>query len=136
MAEELLKRIDSQNFEAQSAGASCEGLHPCAVEVMKEIGIDLGKKTPRLLQAIPEAQFDYIITLDDTTGRRFQNFQHAETIHWKIDDPLVRSKDAAEQLRRFRAVRDQLAQRLRLFVIVNVRAPVSAPTPRGLSVAR
>jgi protein-tyrosine-phosphatase len=126
MAEALLERIDLQNFEVQSAGASSGRLHPLTVEIMKEIGIDLDKKVPRSMQAVSDARFDYVITLDDTTAKLNPRFQGAETIHWKIDDPIARSKDPEEQLRHFRMVRDQIAQRLRLFVIVHVRPQQAA----------
>lgn len=136
MAEALLERIDSQNFEAQSAGTSCGRLHPCAVEVMNEIGIDLRAKTPRPVQALSDAEFDYVIALDDSAAGRCRDFQFAETVHWKIDDPIARSKSPQQQLREFRMVRDQIAQRLRLFVIVHVRPQnVSVPTTQMASAA-
>jgi protein-tyrosine-phosphatase len=103
---------------------------------MKEIGIHLGEKMPRPMEAVSETHFDYIISLDDTTAQRFRNSHHAETIHWKIDDPLAGTKDAEDQLRKFRAVRDQIAQRLRLFVIVNGRSQdFSATTAKTLAAA-
>lgn len=49
-------------------------------------------------------------------------FQGAETIHWRVDDLVHSSNDPEKQLRAFRTVRDQIAQRLRLFVIVHVRS--------------
>ena len=44
MAEALLTMLDSVHFEAASAGVQRGGMHPFAVEVMKEIGIDLRGK--------------------------------------------------------------------------------------------
>jgi arsenate reductase (thioredoxin) len=133
MAEALLDRIDSQNFEVQSAGISCAPVHSLTVEIMKEIGIDLGKKIPRSVQTLQDARFDYAITLDDATAKLYPKFQGVETIHWKIDDPVARSKEPESQLRDFRMVRDQIAQRLRLFVIVHVRP--QAPLERTAAVA-
>jgi protein-tyrosine-phosphatase len=122
MAEALLGRIDAEHFEAQSAGITIEPPHPAAAQVMKEMSIDLGEKLPRQAQAFSEREFDYIITLDATSALNCRNYQHPEIIHWKIDDPIARSKNNPDlQLREFRIVRDQIAQRLRLFVIVNVR---------------
>ena len=121
MAEALLSRIDSENFEAASAGASRGPLHPFTVEVMKEIGIYLSQKTPQNVEDLRDDKFDYAITLDENSARVFRNFHRAETIHWKFDDPAATFNDPQRQLRAFRMVRDQISQRLRLFVTVHVR---------------
>jgi len=88
---------------------------------MNEVGIDLSAKTPRRVQELADERFDYVITLDDSTACTYRNSHHAETIHWKVDDPAAISNEPEKQLRAFRVVRDQIAQRLRLFVIVHVR---------------
>jgi protein-tyrosine-phosphatase len=90
---------------------------------MQEVGIDLSGKIPRRVQELADQKVDYVITLDEST-RTYPNSQHAETIHWKVDDPVAISSEPEKQLRAFRMVRDQIAQRLRLFVIVNVRPQV------------
>src|SRR5262245_15453344 len=127
MAEALLRRIDSEHFQAVSAGKSRGQLHPLTVEVMKEIGIDLNHKIAKPLEDIRDDEFDYVITLDETNGRLCRNFRRAETMHWKLDDPVAASKDPERQLRAFRMVRDQISQRLRLFVIVHVRPQTHSP---------
>ena len=130
IAEALLARIDSENFEARSAGTSRGGLHPLAVEVMNEVGIDLSGKIPRRVQELAEEKFDYVITLDENTARSYRSPQQTETIHWKVDDPVAMSGEPDKQLRAFRMVRDQIAQRLRLFVIVHVRTQVASAPPK------
>jgi protein-tyrosine-phosphatase len=90
---------------------------------MNEVGIDLSGKVPKRVQELSDEKFDYVITLDESAARN-PNSQHAETIHWKVDDPVAISSEPEKQLRAFRMVRDQIAQRLRLFVIVNVRPQV------------
>jgi hypothetical protein len=93
---------------------------------MNEIGIDLSQKIPKCMEELKDREFDYVITLDKSTSRL--TFQRAEAIHWKFDDPIVVSNDPERQLRSFRMVRDQIAQRLRLFTIVHVRLQTpSAP---------
>src|SRR5262249_41636456 len=57
IAEALLARIDSEHFEAISAGTSRGGLHPLAVEVMNEVGIDLSGKVPRFVQELGDEKF-------------------------------------------------------------------------------
>jgi arsenate reductase (thioredoxin) len=126
IAEALLNRIDSEHFEPASAGTSCGLMHPLAVEVMNEISIDLSSKTPRRVQELPDVRFDYVIALDERTARLYRNYRGVETIHWKFDDPAAMSTETDKQLRAFRMVRDQIAQRLRLFVIVHVKPELRA----------
>jgi protein-tyrosine-phosphatase len=124
LAEALLALIDSEHFEAISAGTSCGQMHPLAVEVMNEVGIDLSEKTPRHVQELAGERFDYVITFDEATARKYRDSPHTETIHWKVDNALAISNDPEKQLRAFRMVRDQISQRLRLFVIVHVRSRI------------
>jgi len=108
------------------------------VEVMNEIGIDLRTKSPKRLQEIGDGRFDYIITLDVNAAKFSPNSEHTEIIHWKVDDPVTMASDPEKQLRAFRMVRDQIAQRLRLFVIVHVRPqiPPSSPSTSSSIAAR
>src|SRR5262245_3784536 len=121
IAEALLHRIDSQHFEATSAGIAAGRIHTFAAAVMDELGIDLSNKTLQSVQEVAGQKLDYVITLGEKDCGHSHNFQGAETIHWKLADPTVGSEDTEKQLREFRIVRDQIAQRLRLFVIVHVR---------------
>lgn len=113
-------RIDSEHFQAVSASTSPAQLHSFTVKVMEEIGIDLSQNTPKHMKELDDNKFDYVITLDDNSARVCRNFQ-AETIHWRLDDPVGVSGDPERQLRAFRTVRDQISHRLRLFVIVHSR---------------
>jgi arsenate reductase len=129
MAEALLSRIDSEHFQATSACTSRSQLHPFTVEVLKEIGIDVSSKATRGLADLRDERFDFAITLDEkAAGQRIPN---AEVIRWKFDDPVALSSDPDKQLRAFRMVRDQISQRLRLFVIVEVRTQ-TIPAEVGL----
>jgi protein-tyrosine-phosphatase len=121
MAEALLIRIDSEHFEAVSAGTSPRPLHPYTVEVMKEVGIDLSQKTPKHMKDLKRSKFDYVITFDENSRRVHGNFQCAEEIHWQLDEPIVTSSDPERQLHAFRIVRNRISQRIRLFVIVSMR---------------
>ena len=134
MAEAMLRRLDSEHFKATSAGVTAGRMHPLTVEVLKEVGIDLGQKMPKSLQQIPDEEFDYVITLGEVAPSYQRKFSRAETVHWKFDRPSGRSIDPEKQLRQFRTVRDQILQRLRLFVLVHVRRQ-SPSRPAVLSMA-
>ena len=129
MAEAMLNWLDSEHFEATSAGTIYGELHPLTVEVMKEIGIDLGQKTPKSVNQLLSEDFDYVITLGRRALSCDRKFPCAEVVHWKFDDPRALD-DPERQLREFRIIRDQIVQRLRLFVLVQVRSQILSRPPR------
>ena len=133
MAEAILNRIGSEHFEATSAGIMCERLHPLIPEVLKEIGIDGEQKEPQLVQQLLEEKFHYVITMGERAPSYDRNFPGAEIAHWRFDHPVELSNDPQKQLREFRIVRDQILQRLRLFVLVHSRPQPGAP---GTSLSR
>ena len=128
----MLKWLDAQHFEARSAGEICGHLHPFTVKVLKEIGIDLGQKKPKSIQQVRNEEFDYGIRLGQHAPSYDWNFRCKELVHWKFDD-VDAADDWEKQLRQFRIVRDQILQRLRLFVLVHVRSQ-NPPKPAALSV--
>ena len=119
MAEALLRHIDSRNFVACSASIGGQHAHPLSVEVMKEIGIDLGPR--RSLDELRGQSFDLVITLDGTGARQNYSTLATETVYWKFENPLTVSENQQAQLRAFYSVRDQIAQRIRLLAIVHAR---------------
>ena len=128
MAEALLCLIDSANFEPCSAGISCQPVNPMAVEVMNEIGINLSHKSQTTLADVCHEVFDFVITLDEASAGVDHSLAARETVHWKFDNPIAVSNTEAQR-RAFRSVRDQIAQRLRLFAIVHVRPTRAERTP-------
>jgi len=130
MAEAMLRWIDSEHFETTSAGEIRGRVHPLSVEVLKEIGIDLERETRQSVQELPDAEFDYVITLGERAPSVHRNFGRAEIVHWRFDNPAA-SKDPERRLRDFRVARDQILQRLRLFVLVHAR-PLATPATLSL----
>ena len=134
MAEAILNWIDSEHFDATSAGTVCGRLHPLTLEVLEEIGIDVEQKALNSVQQLPDEEFHYVITLGERAPSYDRNFPRAEIVHWRFDHPIGLSNDPEKQLREFRIVRDQILQRLRLFVLVQVR-PQNSSRPAPLSKA-
>ena len=123
MAEALLRHIDSRNFAAFSANIAGQRANPISVEVMKEVGIDLG--FGKSVEELRGQSFDFVISLDETTAPKMrENFSvlARETIHWSFENPLTVSDKQPAQRRVFQSVRDQIAQRIRLLAIVHARA--------------
>src|SRR5262249_15351640 len=122
-----LQRIDSEHFEAASAAIDRGEMHPLTIEVMNEIGINLEHKVPTSLNDLKNKNFDFVITLSEHAKNHCPIFPGSEQVHWLVEDPMVPS-DPVKQQRAFRTVRDQIAQRLNLFVLVQVRKTPSLTT--------
>ena len=117
MAEGLLRRAAGNRFEVSSAGTAPKGLHPKSVEVMKEIGIDISNHTSKDVAVFAKQAFDYVIAVCDRARQQCPVFPGAEAIHWGFDDPAEAPAD--RQLQVFRQVRDQIRQRINLFLLSN-----------------
>jgi arsenate reductase len=115
MAEGLLRSVAGEAFEVASAGTNPKGIHPRTVEVMKEIGIDVTRQTSKDVKQFLDQKFDYVITVCDRAKQHCPIFPGAEPIHWGFDDPAEAEGD--RQLEVFRRVRNEIQQRLRLFLL-------------------
>jgi protein-tyrosine-phosphatase len=120
MAESLLRGLDSEHFEVMSAGIDRGETHPLTFEVMKEIGVDLGRTATKATHDVSGFGFDFVITLCDRARSECPVFPEAERIHWHFDNPLA-VVDQTKQKRMFRSLRDQIAHRVRLFALVQSR---------------
>ena len=124
MAEAFLKRLDSVHFDVTSAGIDRGDMHPLAIEVMKEVGIDLEGRIEKGTHDVLNLGFDFVITLCDRAKVARPEFPKAEFVHWRFDDPFVAMEDTKRK-RLFQSLREQIAHRIRLFALVQVRyAPV------------
>src|SRR5215831_4292240 len=119
MAEGLLRAKAADTLEVLSAGmdpAVC--VNPVAVEVMREIGIDISRAQPKDLgQFLGRAPVQHVITVcHDAEGRCPTVWPGLATRdHWPIEDPVVFDGGSEARLARFREVRDELSRRLDLW---------------------
>jgi arsenate reductase (thioredoxin) len=105
MSQALFERAAGGTHRALSAGTTpAERIHPEVVAVMRELGIDLGDRTPQRLTNELAEQADVVVTMgcgDECPvipGRRY--------IDWELSDPAGRP---AEDVR---AIRDGIARRV------------------------
>ena len=116
MAEGLLRYRAGDRLDVFSAGTQPKGLHQRSVEVMKEIGIDISRQVSKDAARYANQPFDYVITVCDRAKQNCPIFPGAESIHWGFDDPA--EAPAERQLETFRRVRDEIRQRINLFLTV------------------
>ena len=84
---------------------------------MKEAGIDIAHQRSKEVSEYAMEKFDYVITVCDRAKQQCPIFPGAEAIHWGFDDPAEAPSD--RQLETFRRVRDEIRQRLNLFLLAN-----------------
>jgi len=116
MAEGLGRMIFGDRTPVMSAGSEPSQVNPYAIEVMREIGVDLETHYSKSVQNVDASQVGTVITLcAEEVCPVFLG--QARRLHWPIPDPA--SKDASlardEMLRRFRTARDTIRGRLEEF---------------------
>lgn len=122
MAEGLLRSMGGGDFEAHSAGTEPQGINPLAVEAMREIGIDISGHQSKPLERFLGRQFDFIITVCDRARDNCPTFPgDNQRIHWGFEDPAAATGDRARQLAVFRRVRNEISERLRVWLTVQRR---------------
>lgn len=120
MAEAFLNLAGGDRFEAESAGLEPGKINPLVVEVMREIGVDLSQKGTREVFEVYQRgkQYDYVVTVcDEASGERCPVFPGASArLHWNFEDPSSFTGSQKEKLAKTRMVRDQIRQRIALFI--------------------
>jgi arsenate reductase len=88
MAEGLLRNLYGDRYEAYSAGIEPTKIHPFAIEVMDEIGIDISNHHAKNVSEFKSAEFDYVVTVCDNAKETCPFFPGAkEYIHKSFEDP-------------------------------------------------
>ena len=118
MAEGLLRHLGGPAYEVHSAGSHPHGyVSSLAIEVMREIGIDISAHRSKSVSEFASQHFDTVITVCDSAAQECPVFPGApQRIHWSVNDPGAASGSQEEKLAAFRRIRDDLASRLRSFL--------------------
>ena len=120
MAEALLKQAAGDKFEVESAGLEPGKLNPSAVEVMKEIGIDISQnKTKSVFDLYKQGKrYDYVITVcDESQSGRCPVFPGAtQRLHWSFADPSGFTVSWEDKLAKTRQARDQIETKIKDWV--------------------
>ena len=110
MAEGFLKSFDN-NLEVYSAGTEpSDRVHPKAVEVMKEVGIDLSLNHPKNVDQFIDMHFNYVITVCDSARETCPVFvgKVDMNLHIGFDDPAEATGSEDEIIVVFKRVRDEI----------------------------
>ena len=114
MAAALLERVHGRRIVVDSCGLlPGEGIDPFAWAIMAEMGIDLTDHAPKTFKDLDPTQFDLVVALTPETQRYGeQHLAGVEQDYWPISDPTAFEGAREQRLDAYRAVRDDLAQRL------------------------
>ena len=112
MAEAFLTQLAGSRFEAKSAGLEPGTLNPLAVEVMKEVGIDIAdNRTKSAFDLYKNGSlFDYVVTVcDGANAERCPVFPGVtKRIQWSFADPATIEEEWEHKLNKTRQIRDEI----------------------------
>jgi arsenate reductase (thioredoxin) len=113
MAEGLMNHDLAGKVKAFSAGVRPSRVNPRAIQVMAELGIDISRHRSKSVDDLAGEHFDLVITVCDNAAKQCPMFSgQAEILHVGFPDPATATGTEEEILAVFRAVRDDLRERL------------------------
>jgi arsenate reductase len=116
MAEGLLRHYAGDRFDVYSAGTVPKGeVHPLAVRVMDEIGIDISGQRPKSLEHyLGRLAIQHLIIVCDGANASCPSIwpMMQQRHYWPFDDPAAFVGDDEQTLDEFRRVRDEIRGRL------------------------
>ena len=124
MAEFLWNDLGRGGWRAVSAGSNPAGyVHPLAVKAMGELDIDLADAESKRLDRFVAEPFDLVVTVCDNAKESCPVFPAAtRTLHWPFRDPAHATGTDDERMAVFRAVRDEIRDRIARFLKTNEAA--------------
>lgn len=115
MAAALMRHLYGKFVYVESVGVRAGELDPMAVEVMDELGIEIGKHRPRSFEDLEDASFDLVVTLSPEAHHKALDHTHTMAVdveYWPTDDATAYEGTRDQRLQAYRAVRDDLMQKI------------------------
>ncbi len=114
MAAAWVRTLWGDRFEVESAGTRpAPAVHPLAIRVMAEAGIDLAGGRPQAVDALAGRSFDLVVTVCDAARESCPILPGAKrSLHLSFPDPALADGTDEERLAVFRLVRDEIRARL------------------------
>lgn len=111
IAEGFARALAPADVVVLSAGTEPRGVHPCAIQVMAEVGLDLATQSSKHLDDVAWRDCDTVVTLcgeaDETCPSLAADVRR---VHWPLPDPSAAPE--AERLAAFREARDEIRWRV------------------------
>lgn len=116
MGAALARQLYPQRLYVASAGVRKGEADPFVTAVMEERGIDLSRHRPQTIEDLEDTNFDVVITLSPEAHHRALELTRSNALtveYWPTADPTLASGTRDQILDAYRAVRDQLAERIK-----------------------
>jgi len=111
MAEGFARAKAPKGSEIWSAGTEPSHVHPLAIEVMREVGIDLTSQSSKLLDDVPWRTADTVVLLCGEADERCPVLEPGvRRSKWPLPDPSAAPEP--ERLQAFRDIRDEIRWRV------------------------
>lgn len=113
MAEGWGKSLKGDKFNFYSAGTKKHGLNPRAVQVMKEVGVDISAHESNTTDELPKVTMDFVFTVCSDAHENCPYFPGGKIIHTGFDDPprlSIEMTNEEEILKNYRRVRDEIKE--------------------------
>ena len=113
MAEGFARRVAPEDVRIHSAGTEPKTVHPLAIQVMKEVGIDISNQQSKGLEAIPLDKIDLAVTLCGEAAESCPTLStKTERLRWPLPDPAQANGNEEVVLKTFREVRDEVRRKV------------------------
>ena len=117
MAEGFLRKFAGEALAVVSTAVQSPDSDPLAVEVMREIGVDISGQQSKGVKESLKEHFSYVITVSDDSRERSPVWPFTRNLfHWSIADPERVSGSSEQKREAFRRVRDEISWKVREFL--------------------
>lgn len=118
MAEGILRHRSQLPLEVFSAGTEPSTVHPLAIWVTAQMGIDISAQQPKHYRQFVAERFDYVITVCDRMREICPVFPDGpQQIHWSIPDPAEVSGSETDRYTAFQDTAVELAIRVNYLLL-------------------
>ncbi len=118
MAEAIFRKLAGDNYDVFSAGLDTHDINPYTIKIMEEIGFDLkNHRSKNLSEYLGKIIFDIVIIVCTNAEKRCPTIPGVKTrLYWPFEDPAIATGSEVEILAKFRAVRNQIAQKIKKYL--------------------
>jgi len=119
MAEGLMRDAVGENFDVLSAGSNPSKVHPAAIKVMNEWGIDIQNQKSKNVNNYLEKNIEIVVTVCEKANQVCPSFPNGRTrIHWNIKDPFHSWNSDELDLAPYRITRNEIKKKINNLLIV------------------
>ncbi len=115
MAAAIMRHLYGKFVYVDSVGVRAGELDPMAVEVMEEIGVEIGKHKPKRFEDLEDTSFDLVVTLSPEAQHKAMELTRTSAVeveYWPIMDATAIEGTREQRLDAYRAIRDELLRRI------------------------